>query len=149
MTRGLLLVATLAACRSPTAPGASLAGDYALLAFDGRAVPHVVIADTVGTTTLASGTLTLHHTGIFSEVTVQVLRYAPAVAARAGVDGYTLTVTRQGTWSVRGRRLAFRLGDGTGWDGTVTARDVRYAAAGQLFHWAPRIAAIFSTEKTL
>jgi hypothetical protein len=132
MRAALILGAcVLTACTTPTAPE-PIAGDYTLVAFQGHEVPHVVIADSTGTNTVTSGTLTLDPTGTFAEVTVQVLRFT---TTRARVDSLRVETTRTGTWSARGDRVAFRLADGRGWDGTRTPGGLRYAAAGQRFVW--------------
>jgi hypothetical protein len=126
------VMAFLTACSPTTAPDPTLAGTYALVAFNGHEVPHVVIADSTGTNTVTSGTLTLDATGTFAEVTVQVVRFT---TTRARVDSLRVETTRSGTWSARGDRIAFRLADGSGWDGTRDAAGLRYAAAGQRFAW--------------
>jgi hypothetical protein len=127
------MLAALIGCASPTEPTAT--ETYALVAFNGHEVPTIVIADTVGTTAMARGTLTLGADGRFTEATVQIVRYTPAVAMRTGVDSMAVTGERIGTWSRRRDRVAFRLADGSGWDAAVTGQQLRYAAGSQRFVW--------------
>jgi hypothetical protein len=127
---GLALVLAVVACNETVAPGESFQATFALETIGGQPLPFVTSDNILRRVEVAGGSIQVRADGTYTETLA-----LQSVYPSGDIDGYT--VVEQGTYTVRGRTLAFTASQGgttaTAWQATMDGDALSYTQDGNVF----------------